>query len=176
MAITTIQGHVSRALDFFDKTDIYFGIGKTTPWLSEDGTPDEYHPPKPVSTDVLQEIAGYKKVDSKFLVIPDEDGTGELTYRNSKWKIVQYDQALEKGARWVYLSSYIAYNEFSTDMSYRQIGVCSRLKVKDTTASGKSNLVPEEVEDPGILEVLDNRTPVFREADQRERLIVVIEF
>lgn len=176
MAVTTLKGHVSRALDFYDKVDIYFGLGKTTPWLDESGNPDESNPPTPKNTDELIDPAGYKKVESKFLVVPSDDGTGELTYRNSRWKIVPYDKALEKGARWVYVSSFIAYSEFPTDMSYRQIAVFTRLKVADDTASGKSNLLPEEVADPGIIEVIDNRTPVYREADQREKLVVIIEF
>lgn len=170
MAVTLLRGHVSRALDFYNKTSIYFGIGKTTPWE------DEYNPPTPVNTDEMQEAAGYKKVESKFLVIPDEDGTGELTYRNTKWKIVPYDQALDRGARWVYISSYVAYNEFPIDMSYRQVGVFTGLTAKSSVATGKTNLLPSEVEDTGIPEVLDNRTPVYREADQREKLIVIIEF
>lgn len=170
MAITLLQGHVSRALDFYNKTSIYFGIGKTTAWE------DEYNPPTPTNTDSLLEPAGYKKVESKFLVIPDEDGTGELTYRNSKWKIVPYDQAIAKGARWVYLSSFIAYNEFPIDISYRQVGVFTGLTAKSEVETGKTNLLPSEVEDVGIHEVLDNRTPVYREADQREKLIVIIEF
>lgn len=56
MAVTTLKGHVSRALDFYNKPDIYMGIGKTTPWE------DEYNPPTPATTDELTEPAGYKKV------------------------------------------------------------------------------------------------------------------
>lgn len=171
MACTLIHGHVSRALDFYNKSDIYMGIGKTTPW--DEG---ESSPPTPVNTDSLQEVAGYKKVESKFLVIPDDTGTGELTYQNQRWKIVPYDQALEKGARWVYISTYIAYSEFPTDLVYRQIGVFTGLKVKPGVESSSYALTPDQVSDPGIGEALDNRTPIYREADQRERLTLVIEF
>ena len=39
MATTTNRGHIARALDFFDRTDVYFGLGQTaTPW------PDELNP------------------------------------------------------------------------------------------------------------------------------------
>lgn len=75
MAVTLLKGHVSRALDFYNKSDIYLGLGKTTPW--EEG---ESNPPTPLNTDSLVEIAGYKKVESKFLVIPDDTGTGELSF------------------------------------------------------------------------------------------------
>jgi hypothetical protein len=170
MAVTTILGHVSRARDFYDKTSIYFCLGKTSAWS------DESNPPIPLNTDSIEEVAGYKLVESKFLVIPDTDGSGEITYRDTKWKIVPYDEAFSKGARWVYVMSYISYDDFSTDLVYRQIGICTGLTKKSTVASGKSNLLPSEVDNPGILEVLDNRTPIYREVDQREKLSVIIEF
>lgn len=170
MAVTTLKGHVSRALDFYNKTSIYFCLGRTTPW------DDETKPPVPTNTDDMETPAGYKLIESKFLVVPSTDNTGEITYRDSKWKIVPYDKALEQGARWVYVMSYIAYDEFSTDLIYRQIGVYTGLTKAAGVASGKSNLLPSEVENPGILEVLDNRTPVYRELDQRESLSVIIEF
>lgn len=170
MAVTTIKGHVSRAMDFYNKSSIYFCIGKTSAWI------DEKNPPDPLNTDDMTEPAGYKLIESKFMVMPDTTGTGEITYRDTRWKIVPYDQALAKGARWVYVVSYIAYTEFDIDLVYRQIGVYTGLEKAEGVASGKTNLTPEEVKNPGILEVLDNRTPVYRELDQREKLSVIIEF
>lgn len=172
MAVVTIKGHVSRAIDFYEKTNIYFCIGRTTPWQNEDS------PPVPKNTDDMEEPIGYKVVESKFLVIPvtNDYDPYELTYRDTKWKIVNEEEALDMGARWVYITSYIAYDEFSVDSIYRQIGVYTRLKKKDDIPDSKSALLPEEVTDPGILEILDNRKPIYRELDQREKLAVVIEF
>lgn len=168
MAVTTIKGHVSRALDFYNKSSIFFCLGRTTAWS------DENNPPVPLNTDDLEEPSGYKLIESKFLVIPDTNGS--ITYRDSRWSIVPYDKALEKGARWLYLSSYISYDEFPVDLVYRQIGVYTGLVKNPSVPSGKSNLLPSEVSNPGILEVLDNRTPVYRELDQREKLSIIIEF
>ena len=172
MAVITIKGHVSRAMDFYNKRDIHFCIGRTTPWK------DESSPPVPKNTDDMEEPVGYKLIDSKFLVIPVENDYEpyELAYRDTKWKIVSYDEALEKGARWVYAVSYISYDEFPIDVVYRQIGVYTRLIRKEGISDSKSALLPEEVENPGILEILDNRRPVYREIDQREKLAIVIEF
>lgn len=187
MAVTTLKGHVSRALDFYNKPDIYFGIGKTTPWTEADRTPstpskdisggyiiDDYKPPVPEVTGELTEVAGYKKAETIFLVVPDPEGT--LTYRNTKWKIVPKEEALDKGARWVFLSTFVAYTELPTEISYRQIGAFTGLKAVKGTPPGKYHLLPEEVEDEGIIEILDNRTPIFREPDQREQLVLIIEF
>ena len=126
----------------------------------------------------MEEVLGYKLIDSKFLVIPVTNDLEpyEISYRDTKWKIVPYEEALDKGARWVYVVSYIAYDELPTDFTYRQIGLYTKLSKKDGVAESKSALLPYEVEDPGILEILDNRRPVYRELDQREKLAVVIEF
>lgn len=182
MAVTTLKGHVSRALDFFRRPEIYFGIGKSTNWTEDDRTPgtpdtqtvDEYNPPVPMSTDDMVQVVGYKKAESVFLVVPDEEGT--LRYRDTKWRVVSQSDALDEGARWVYVSTYISYDELPTNISYRQIGCFTGLIKAEGVSEGKFSLLPEEVKDPGILEVLDNRKAIYREPDQREQLVIVIEF
>lgn len=168
MAVTTLDGHVSRALDFYNKSEIYFGIGRTTPWE------DESKPPDPKNTDKMVEPIGYKKVESKFLVKPDP--TGELTYRSTKWKIITPDQAIAQGARWVYTSTVLSYEELPTNVSYRQVATYTGLVRKTGVDANKYNLAASEVHDPGIIEVLDNRTPIYRDADQRETLVIIVEF
>ena len=37
-------------------------------------------------------------------------------------------------------------------------------------------LLPAQVADPGILEVLDDRKPVYRDADVKEQIKLVLEF
>ena len=52
MAITLLKGHVSRALDFYNKNSIFFGIGKTTAWADpSDSSISDYKPPTPKNTD-----------------------------------------------------------------------------------------------------------------------------
>lgn len=168
MAVTTLKGHVSRALSFYDKNDIYIGIGKKSKW------DDDNHPPKPQNTDEIQELIKVKKVDSKFLVKPDN--SGKISYGNKRWSPVSREKALEEGARWVYISVSLDFTEVPIDIVYRQIGCyTSLIKQKDVDDS-KSILDPEEVEDLGILEILDNRKPVYRETDKRELIGTIIEF
>lgn len=180
MASTTIAGHVARAVEFYNTSDIYFGIGKTTSWDSN-STPtssplnDDQNPPEPTSTDVLQEIVGYKRVDSKFLVYPDNEG--EISCNGRKWKIVTNpDDAQSLGARWIYLASWLLYNELPTDISYRQVGVVTGLVKSESVAAGKTALLPEEVSDAGILQAIYHRKPVYRDANQREQLMTIITF
>lgn len=168
MATTTINGHVARALDFFERNDIYFGIGRPDPWA------DEQFPPAPtIETTDLTTPIGFKKVESVYMVVPDTEG--EIVYRDKRWKIVPANQAIEEGARWVYIDCYLRYDELPLS-DYRQIGVYSRLKPKTSVPPGKYNLLPSEVDDRGILEVLDNRKRVSRQIDQKENLTLVIEF
>ena len=121
MAIATLKGHVSRALDFFNKSNIYYGIGKSTACV------DEFNPPLPLETDDLEETIGYKKAESIFLVVPDEEGA--ITYKDTSWRVVSPSNALTEGARWVYVSTYLSYDELPVDITYRQTAVLDRKSV-----------------------------------------------
>lgn len=168
MAITTIGAHVSRALDFLGKQDIYFAISRTSPWE------DDNNPPSPNSdTTSLDEIIGFKKLDSIQLVIPDTAGT--ISYRESNWKPIPKEDAYTQKAKWVYIETTIRYDELPPGF-YRQIGVYTGLVPKDGVDPGKTALLPDEVANAGVLEVVDNRKPSNRLEDQKEKLTMIIEF
>ena len=169
MAIVTLAGHVSRALEFYKRTDIFYGIGGLQSWELEDV------PETPNIEDTIDDIAGYKRVETMFMVYPDPEN-GTLKYRDSRWSYCTPEEAYEKGARWVYLMSYIAYTELPTNISYRKIGIYTGLTLKEDVPNGTYAVLPEMVEKPGILEVIDYRKPIYREADTREQLVVILEF
>ena len=133
-ATTTLRGHVSRALDFFERNDIYFAIGK------EDAWPDEDAPSAPdINAATLDGLIGAKKVETVNLVVPDANGS--IIYRDSKWRTVSPSEALTAGARWVLIETWLRYDELPiTD--YRQVGVFSRLVKADSVPAGKLNLLP----------------------------------
>lgn len=115
---------------------------------------------------------GFKAVEQKYLVIPDNSGT--IDYRGQKWLIVDPSQAYAKGARWVYVMATMRYDELPiTD--FRQIGVFTGL----TRANGVSNsvlaLLPSQVASTGALEIIDNRTAITRNVNQKEVLSFIIE-
>jgi hypothetical protein len=181
MAICTLQGHVSRALDFKNKDGKFFGIGKSTVWSSEDmddydsSRDYEQYPPAPKNTDTLKEIIGYKRVEFCSLVVPD-DVSGTLEYRGTKWRIVADEDAVKEGARWVYIFSELSYNELPTTVPYRQVGAYTGIVLNDSVNPAKYAVLPSEVKDSGILEILDNRKPVYRDDDVREKLKIIVEF
>lgn len=120
MAIATVGAHVTRALDFFSKSNIYLALGKTTPWNETDT------PPEPEVDDAeIQEIIGFKKIETIYMVVED-NVNGTILYKDSKWRVVPPDQALAEKAVCVYIDTSIRYDELPLE-GYRQVGVYSGL-------------------------------------------------
>lgn len=166
-AVSMTGFHVARAVEFYNKDDIYFVLAKETGWpegVIKFPSPD----------DEIEGPWGYKKVDTKYLVVPDEE-SGSITHQGTKWRIVLPENAHAEKARWVYISTQVLYDELPFKV-YHQVGIVSGLKKVAGVPEGKYNLLPNEVQDPGILEVLDNRPPVGRDADMREHLGMIMEF
>ena len=103
LPITTTAGHVSRAILFQKMPYIYFGLGRTSPWEGETEAAEngkEFSPPLPsVNATKLDEIIGMKRVDTKSLVVPDDNGT--VVYRDRTWRKISPEEAIELGAHWV---------------------------------------------------------------------------
>ena len=167
MSITTIGGHIARALDLFNHNDLWFCIGKPTTWT------DEANPPSPVTslTDV-PEIVGFKKAEHVYLVVPDE--AGDIYYRDGRWRIVPMNDAVASQARWVFVECNLRYDELPLS-PYRVVGLYSGLVPVEGTPAGTVALIPNQVESKGILEVVDYRKVVNRQLDQRENLCIIVE-
>ena len=175
MAIKTNMGSVSRALDFYNKDEIFFCIGKTSPW------PDEENPPEPDADSTIEGAIGYKRHEFKYLVVPYDggdtpDGTVIIDYGpDSKWKAVPAGSAVDEKAMWVYVETTINAEDFPLG-DYRQVGLYTNLVRASGVDSNKTTLLPSEVEDPGLLEIIDNRVKVTRLEDTRENLSFIIKF
>ena len=105
-----------------------------------------------------------------------QDDSGELEYRGTKWKVVLPENAVAQGARWVYVSTYLYYTELPTTAVYRQVGIYSGLTKAEGVSNSKYALLPSDVSNAGLLEVIDNRKPEYRSGDMREYLKILIEF
>lgn len=183
MAVCTLKAHVSRALDFYNKESIYFAIGKYTVWKSGDfpgynsSINYDINPPVPTNTSDMSEIIGYKKAEFKALVV--QDNNGSLEYRGTKWRVVSPSDAIAEGARWVFVSTGLAYQDFAVEASknvYRKVGVYTGLVPKSGISEATYALLPSQVQSQGLLEVIDFRKPVYRDTDVREKLKIVLEF
>lgn len=172
LPVTTIVGHASRAISFFELPNVYFGLGRTSPW--EEETAPGFSAPLPsVEATNLDELIGMKRVDVKSLVVPDDEGT--VVYRDQTWRKISAQEAIELGAHWVYIEASILYEELPA-VAYRQIGVFSRVTLKEGVPATKSILLPDDISNVGILEVLDQRKVVTRNEDSRDTFSMIIEF
>lgn len=167
-ACATIGFHTKRALEFYNTQSIFFALAREKAW------PDEYNVPNPTTDSVLEGVWAYKRVEAKYLVVPDETN-GTIVYKKTKWRIVSKEQAYKEKCRWVYLTSYIYYDELPLK-TYHQVGICTGLTLQPGIVEGTSNLLPEQVKSPGILEIIDFRPGVTRSIDMREQLGMIIEF
>lgn len=170
LPIITNTAHCSRALALVEQGNIFFGIGKTTPWDKENE--EGFVPPEPdLDAENLDELIGLKKAERVSMVIPDD--SGEIEYAKIRFKTISKEEALRLKARWVLIETTIYFEELPP-VAYRQIGLFSRVKPVD----GKENsnvLLPKDIEDVGILEVLNNRKAVTRQSDTKDTYFMVIE-
>lgn len=177
--VATYKSHVSRAWAFYQDTpNIMFAIGRTTAWDNEN------NPPPPVlDKDELDEVIGYKRFGTMKFVIPDSEGL--ITVDGVRWTEVTvdpgipddtiYKAALRENSRWVYVETILEPEDF-TGQTYRQIGLYSRIELDEGVSESEEIYIPAQIEDHGILEVYQNRRPIYRQIDQRELVALIIEF
>ena len=176
LPIIPYSGHCSRALNFYNMSEtVYFGLGKVTQW-SDNETEESFIPPEPdINATTLEELVGLKKATRVILVMPDDNG--EIEYRGSTWKSISVAEAIQNNARWVLVETTIYYDEMPiTD--YRQIGIFSRVQKADGIEDNQTVLLTSrgDIKELGILEVLDNRHVVTRQADTKDVYQMIIEF
>jgi hypothetical protein len=167
--IETIQGRVRRTELFYnDSTDLYMAIGRTSAWV------DENDPPSPTGEETnVEEIIGFKKVDQEILVVQDSVG-GTLNFRGQKWRELPVGDIYTEECHWIYVSASLYGDSLPLD-TFRQIGLYSGLTPHQDYV-GNDYLLPYQVEDRGVLEIIGNRVPAQRSADQTDKPVIILEF
>ncbi|WP_099321085.1 hypothetical protein [Anaerococcus sp. Marseille-P3625] len=170
LPIITNTAHCSRALSLLEQGNIFIGLGRTSPWENENK--DGFVPPEPnLDAENLDELVGMKKADRVSMVIPDE--SGEIEYAKIKFKTLTKEEALKLKSRWVLIESTIYFDELPP-VTYRQIGIFSRVTPKNGNEN-KRILLPEDIEDVGVLEVIANRKVTTRQSDTKDSYFMIIE-
>lgn len=118
-------------------------------------------------------VQGFKACDQVLLVIPD--AAGAIDYRGQKWTSVAPEDAARLGVRHVFVSATFAYAELPLGVTYRQVGIFSGLVRHTGVADSVLALLPSQVDDPGLMELVDNRTPVTRVSSLREEYEYLLE-
>jgi hypothetical protein len=169
MAIVTLKGHVARAKRFMEQDDVYIAIGKSTPWGNES------QPNLPTVESFVEELIAMKKAETKVLAVQDDEH-GTIQYMDHKYTLCTVEEAYERGARWVYCYCGFEYSELPVNISYRQVALQSGVVRKSTVPVAQYVLLPGDIEDVGISEILDNIQPIYRRVDKKERIGIIVEF
>ena len=98
--IMTVDGRSNRTTDFYAKTNIYMGIGRTTAWTAEP-TPDDVVD----SFEEVEELQAIKKVDTKKYVRTQTGG--EIVFNGTEWTEVS-------GTEQTYTASTISFTSADT--------------------------------------------------------------
>ncbi|MET3292267.1 hypothetical protein EDM56_11965 [Brevibacillus fluminis] len=156
-----------EAIQLVKNGSVWIGVGKEQPWDAAETVP-------PVSyQSAMVETIGYKRSDQLTLVVPDSAGT--IEQMNQNWRTVSIEEGKSLDARWVYVQGWLSYDEFALK-TFRQTGVWAGLQPKDHVLPNQQVVYPADVVDPGYLLVLNNRSPITREANQKESIDFIIEF
>lgn len=170
MAITTYNARVELAKYIISKINtMYLVIGRPDAWSNEQA------PPEPTeNTTKLDDTIGYKKITRAVLVRPEKDSDSNretVSYGNKSWTVIDEEEAISEGAKWVYFESKVVGDELPTG-TYRQAGIA--IDVEPKTGNGKQALLPGDLESAGTLMFYDNKQFQNRteQVTTTERMIV----
>lgn len=169
MAITTISGHVQRAIDFYkNNSNLFIGAGNQTPWE------DEEHIPSPLpSITELSEFFGMKRISVKYLVVPSDSGT--IRYSGQNFEVIGLSDAIPRKCRWVYVEASFDYDEIPLK-NYGSLGVFLNPTFKPGVDTTKDAFSVDDIESTGQLLVADYNKQTQRKSFQREINSFILEF
>lgn len=169
IATTVKDYHVNRAIEFFSKKSLYWGLGHPNEWENSQVKTPEYN-------DKLIEPWGFKKVTIRNLVVPVEnlsEGKNIIEFQSQKFKVININDAHAESCRWVYLSSTLTSKDISTK-SFSQVSIQTGLIPRKN--HDKDFITLSEVEDMGYTEILNNRSAVNADIDIKINLALILEF
>ncbi|MGC5326425.1 hypothetical protein [Brevibacillus sp. SYSU BS000544] len=146
---------------------VWVAVGKTAQWNETETVPQV------TEGTTLQELVALKRADQVAFVVPDPNGT--IEQQGQKWKIISEQEAKSIDCRWVYIQVWLNYDQFPV-VTYRQTGIYTGLALKPGVPANKQIITISDVADLGFFIVANNRSPIPREATQKESIEFIIEF
>ncbi len=122
---------------------------------------------------VLDGPLGFQLADIKHMVVPDDD-SDDLVWNGQNWRIVDEADAQVEGARWVYVGGTLAGADLVLK-NYRQIALTSGLVRADEVDENATSLTPTEVEDVGVIQMIEHMEKIVRGEESDEVYVHVIE-
>jgi len=123
MAIQTITGHITQAINFSQQSSLYFELAKQTDW-SDPSSPDS----EVSSTTDLPDSQAFVSVVNKFLVYDNgvttkqEDTDTYIIYKGHQWNIATTENAVANKAYYVVLIGNLSVGVLPS-FKYTQIGI-----------------------------------------------------
>lgn len=183
--VITLASRQRRMFDWVDSNLSYrfVGIGRTTPWN------DENNPPYPDEkmTEVT-ELIGLQRIDSyKYAKVIQNPTTLQkktgVYYKGLYYSVTQdKNVAIQDGYTSVICEVTLDRDTIEAipiGVTYRQVGLY--IGVKATADEIKYGITRAEwnnkpAADKGTLEIVDNRPPIGRLADQQEQIYILVDF
>jgi hypothetical protein len=162
-----LVGAVSRGMDLLS-SPLWICVGRTTPW------PQENNPPtaSPTTTHIDEPVL-YKRCEVATFVVEDENG--EYTVNGVKYRPVSNGYARNNLVTTILIRAIIYDNDLSEEISFRQVGLYSKL-IPTPGNESKTKLLPSEVQDPGFLEWFSNLEPINTQPNQHQIFYIVLNF
>ena len=183
--VVTLKSRQRRMMDWINTNLSYrfIGIGKTTAWE------DENNPPVPdENMTEVTELVGLQRVDSyKFAkVIPNPTTLQKRTsvyYKGLYYAVTQDSEvAMSEGYTSIMVQVTLdrdTIEAIPVGITFRQVGLY--VGVNATPQEIQYGITREawdnkSADDKGMLEVVDNRPPLGRLADQQEQILILLDF
>lgn len=169
MAVTTYSARARRALLHKTNSTYWVSIGRTTAWDDEDNPPD----PSPSAAAIEEPIiyVAPTQVSLCKVVTSGED----VTHLGTKYEFVADLDAIDEGARYLYLLARFDPTSGQPYDTFRQVALYSNL-VPGTGHESDSWLAPANVSSAGLLEYLDNDVATIMTDTRLEVIEIMIEF
>lgn len=168
-SLHTTSHFVKQALRFINDinaTNAYIGLARETAWAEENDPPELTG-----NETVLDGPICYKPIEPLKLCKPDPGG--EIAWQGETFTEVALGNAYSEGAHYVYVYARISHDEGPL-VSFRQAGMFSNLTPAVGAPAGL--LLPAQVDDPGVLEFIDNHPPVYRTVDMVNVIGKILRF
>lgn len=151
MTTATKQAQALLAKMIFEQaSNIYLGLGKSTPWADENTVPDT----NPEST-ALDEPIAYMKAQKVFLCKKVDKATNNTVALGGSFFLpVANNEVVDPDAVYVYVSSKFDYASLQKEIQFREVGMFVGFKPK---ADAKNTIIlPPQVDKLGTMVSIQN--------------------
>lgn len=160
MAILTDSGRAAVAQSIKERP-IHLG------WGSGSADWDITQPPESIGTTALLAEVGRRKVTQSLFCVPDP--VGEIVVAEGRFTVSQVP------TKYLYLRFAFDFLDAPT-ATIRELGVFIGTQAKATTPAGQDYLLPEDIQDPGQLLVLEYIQKLQRSPQIRQQFEFVVQF